>query len=96
MATGTIKKPVSYIDYDSPAATISAGTIGTFATDVTVDVTVQGKTPISAMLVKHQQPGSANIVPVLIGNTLHLVFYRCGTAAGTIAAKSAAVRIAYI
>lgn len=96
MATGTIPK-IIYKDYGNAATSLSAGTIGTYATAPNTSVAVTGRKPIGAVLIAYGHPGYYHCTPVLDidGNTLHFVFYRASSSAYSVTADDVKVRVFY-
>lgn len=82
----------------SPAISITAGTIGTFAKVDSVSVAKSGYTPIQVSLNNVGHPGLYSVVPVLRTqtSTLYFIYYRVTSSAGTQNAGDVEVNVTYI
>ena len=82
MATGKIEMPMKYKDF-SGNLSVSAGTSGTYVTNVSFDCSLTGLTPVIAQLIKFGHPGQASLLPTIENNILNVYIYRAASTAGS-------------
>ena len=95
MAEGTIKKAYIIKECSFPSVSISAGTIGTYATDIRKDVSVDGYKPILIAFIQIGHGASYLPVARLVNNEVEIIFYRALSTAYTVPANDIKVNVLY-
>ena len=92
---GTLSAGITYKDFPSPSFSNSTGQIGGYLTTASVDVSVEGKTPIGAMFKQMAHAGSYIAALALNGNTLSFIFWRAASRSETYAQGDCIARVLY-
>lgn len=84
--------------FDSTAATIPGGTIGTSGLIQSYDISKSGYTPVQISLVKVNHPTEYNVVPTIYQstNTAYLNYFRTATAQKTEPAGGIQFEVLYV
>ena len=84
-------------NFDVPAASISAGTVGTFATYKAVDVSKTGHTPIAVTLYNVAHPANYHAsASLMTGNTVNVYLYRTSASSVSVPAGDIKLRVLYM
>ena len=91
-----IDEGIIYDDFSSPAFSISAGTIGTYATIFNIDVSKSGYVPIS-VIDNPAHPAAYNEATVLNTSSarIYTTIYRVGTSALSYSTGEITYRVVY-
>lgn len=83
-------------EYDVPAVSWSAGTVGTYATDITINVSKNGYTPVAVSVSKHNSTFySLDVLLTSSGNVIVYV-YRATSTAESPSAGNAKILVLYV
>ena len=78
-----------------PAATISAGSVGTYATNVSVNIAKSGYVPIGIMTLQIVHPAAYVAVLALSGANAVVAFYRANTTSYNVPAGDVTATVMY-
>ena len=90
-----MKEEFVYQDYSCPAVSITAGTVGTYATGVNVDIAKSGYDVVSASTMTVGHSANYDFIYFIYNNKVYFTFYRVGPTAYNIPNGDIVIRVLY-
>lgn len=90
-----MKEEFVYQDYSCPAVSITAGSIGTYATGVNVGITKSGYEVVSASAMTVGHPANYDVTYFIYNDKVYFTFYRVNPTAYSVPNGDIVIRVLY-